>query len=792
MHAVGGFQGFGAAAARGLEGASGRSGPSSADAAERAARNGTREEPRTADEIASGIVASFRASTQRSSGTTPEARRGTVAATEQLSYLIAGQPPEVQAAVLRGAQAELAQLTRQLEHLSHEETGRAVAALTRVANSVGSDQVRLLTDTMARELPEVLASDRGRSEGRVLGAMQDAIEGGDGALLATAMARSLENDGHTELATEVHERAAESVAVVRERYSEARAEVDARNAELALVQTTWSGALDEDAQQAGMEAFLQQHEGDYAELDEATAVLAATLEGASYGMTAPAGLSEDTDRSAFVGAVAMVPELARTEAGSAVIVDAMSRSAEGRASFLDGSQRLSRIRGAVEGLGPWGRTDSGTDSDAAHDAMLMEAISVQTDAAARQGDVSSLDRMLGEFAAYTGDPELAQTAEQIQEGIAEAWAEYEEGGGIIGELDALGSLGALQSKISRTFRDVSKHYLSDRPALQGRFDSIGLSFATGSTISAFAVAAVDPGADSFLDAAGSGLKTLDTRARNRNPALDGSTRWGRVGAAAGLAGGVVNVIQDPTSVRAHLEAVADGAGLANTSRMFSSKPFMGQALKRAGVVAGAFFSAWDTLEALDRGDTYGAAAAAAPLAGMAIGAMVGPGGAAVGLVVGGVIGIGMELFRAFSMNDPTLQFEQRTQPFLMAAFESMGMSESDADQLSHRFRDANDDLVGVGPALAGLAGHLGVSSDAMLQWAAGLSDWQAKTLAKRLLRVDHESERLWEASQGAPGEGRNPRDPLSISLDHGQMEDVAGYVRNIMPPGPWSASEAGG
>jgi len=764
-----------------------RSGPVSADAAERAARSATRDQPRTSEQVAAGLLASFRAATRRASGTTAEARLATVTATEQLSHLIAGQPPEVQAAVLRGAQAELAQLTRQLEHLSREETGRAVSALTRVANSVGSDQVRLLTDTMARELPDVLASDRGRAQGRVLGAMQDAIEGGDGALLATAMARSLQDDGHAELAGEVHERAAESVAVVRERYEEARAEVDARNAELALVQTTWSGALDESAQQAGVEAFLQHHEGDYAELDEATAVLAATLEGASYGMTAPAGLGEDTERSSFVAAVALVPALARTEAGSAVVVDAMSRSAAGRESFLDGSQRLMRMRDGLADMGIGSRTAPGMDADTAHDAMLMEAISVQTDAAARQGDVSSLDRMLGDLATCTDDPAIAQTAEQIQEGIAEAWAEYEEGGGIIGELDALGSLGALQSKIGKAFKETSKHFLSDRPALKGRFESMGLSFATGSTISAFAVAAMEPGVESFLDASGSGLKTLDARARSRNPSLDGATRWGRAGAAAGLAGGVVNIIQDPTSVRAHLEAVVDGAGLANTSRMFSSKPFMGQVLKKAGVVAGVFFSAWDTLEAIDRGDAYGAAAAAAPLAGMAIGAFFGPGGAVAGLAIGGIVGVGMELFRAFSMNDPTLQFEQRTQPFLMAAFGSMGMSDAAADQLSHRFRDANDDLIGVGPALAGLAGHLGVSTDAVLHWAAGLSDWEAKTLAKRLLRVDHESERLWEASQGAPGEGRNPRDPLSVSLDQGQMEDVAGYVRNVMPPGPWSA-----
>ena len=71
------------------------------------------------------------------------------------------------------------------------------------------------------------------------------------------------------------------------------------------------------------------------------------------------------------------------------------------------------------------------------------------------------------------------------------------------------------------------------------------------------------------------------------------------------------------------------AGYANAAQMFSSKALMGQAMKKAGLVAGVFFSAWDTLDAINRGDAYGAAASAAPLAGLAIGAAVGgPVGAA--------------------------------------------------------------------------------------------------------------------------------------------------------------------
>jgi hypothetical protein len=758
---------------------------------EHAARRGSVGAAPSPDQIAASLLASFRASASTAAGGTLEARAATVAATEQLSHLVAGQPPEVQAAVLRGAQADLARLARQVEHLSHDETNRAVAALSRVAESVGSDQVRLLTDTMAQELPEVLASKRGRTEGRFLDAMQEAIEGGQGALLATAMAHSFADDGHTAIAAEVHERAGESVAAVRERYDDARAAVDARNAELAVVQTTWSATLDEDARVSGMEAFLEHHADDYTEMDAAASILASTLEGASYGITPPAGLDASSETSAFTSALLAIPDLARTEAGSAVVVDAMARSSAGRSSFLgvardrlDAAANIgNQVLEALPGFGNPPRIEGGARIDTA----VMEAIAVQTDAAARQGDLSAMDRMLGEFSSFTQDQELSRTAKEIQAGIAAEWAEFEASGGIIGDMDALGSLGSLQSSIGKVFTETSEQYLKERPELRGRFESIGLSFATGSTVSAFAALAADPDLDSFLAAGGSGAGLLDARNQRQNPDFEGPTRLGRIAAGTGFLGSGINSIQDPRSVRAHLETVVDAAGYASAAQMFSSKALMGQAMKKAGLVAGVFFSAWDTLDAINRGDAYGAAASAAPLAGLAIGAAVGgPAGAAVGLVVGGLVGVGMELFRALTTNDPIVEFEQRTQPFLEAAFTSMGVGSGQAEQLSHRFRDVNDDLIGVGPVLVGLAGQMGVPPADMVRWAGTLSDREVHDLAKQLLRVDHEGERLWEQTQRPPGVGRDPRDPMGIGLDQEALGLVSAELRRTHPDGPWS------
>ena len=139
-----------------------------------------------------------------------------------------------------------------------------------------------------------------------------------------------------------------------------------------------------------------------------------------------------------------------------------------------------------------------------------------------------------------------------------------------------------------------------------------------------------------------------------------------------------------------------------------------------------------------------------------------------------------------TMNDPIVEFEQRTQPFLEAAFTSMGVGSGQAEQLSHRFRDVNDDLVGVGPVLIGLAGQMGVPPADMVRWAGTLSDREVHDLAKQLLRVDHEGERLWEQTQRPPGEGRDPRDPMGIGLDQEALGLVSAELRRTHPDGPWS------
>lgn len=160
-------------------------------------------------------------------------------------------------------------------------------------------------------------------------------------------------------------------------------------------------------------------------------------------------------------------------------------------------------------------------------------------------------------------------------------------------------------------------------------------------------------------------------------------------------------------------------------------------------------------------------------------------GAMAGMAIGAVVGVGMELIRAFTRKDPILQFEQRTQPFLQGALQAGGMSSAEAKALSHRFRDVNDDLVGVGPVLAGLSATLGVSSPTMLDWAAGLRDGDAHRLAKFMLQVDHSGNDAWQKLQAEPNPSISPHDPLQIGLDQNRMDALAAWVQAEWPDGPW-------
>ncbi len=763
--------------------------------------NATTREPSAAQRAATALQ-ELRATTRAALGSSRDAKAATVAATEQLAALMQGQPPDVQAAILRGARAEIGQLTKQLQHLGRNETNRAISALAQVAESAGSENVALLTDTMSRSMPEVVAGDAGigrnaMPRNNILSALGDAIEGGGGALLATAMARSLEQDGHEDFALAVHKQAAASVQRVHSRWQEAKDKVDARNGELAAVSASWSGAFDEDARAAGAEAFLANHAETYEDLDKASAVLAATLEGASYGLRKPSGLDEAQDGGAFRMAMNAIPDLARTEAGSAVVVDAMARSAAGHDNFLDveRNRRSSLVRASEHQNGWLGRSLQGA-AQAHTDALdqtLLEATATQTDAATRRGDLGAVGAMLSDFAAFTDDRTLSDAAKEVQEEMQASWQEFEAGGGIIGGLDAMGSLKSLQSSIGKAFAQVGKSRLGGNPAMQARFESIGASFTVGSTISAYAALAEDPNLQSFLSAGGATAGTLDKL--NPKPSqqtadgVGGATKLGRIASGAGLVGSGLRSIQNPASVRAHLETVSSAAGFAHAGGLLGSRAVLSQAAKKAGVVAAVVFSAWDTWDAYQNGDLYGAAASAAPLVGLGIGASIGaaggPVGAMAGMAIGAVVGVGMELIRAFTRKDPILQFEQRTQPFLQGALQAGGMSSAEAKALSHRFRDVNDDLVGVGPVLAGLSATLGVSSPTMLDWAAGLRDGDAHRLAKFMLQVDHSGNDAWQKLQAEPNPSISPHDPLQIGLDQNRMDALAAWVQAEWPDGPW-------
>lgn len=202
-------------------------------------------------------------------------------------------------------------------------------------------------------------------------------------------------------------------------------------------------------------------------------------------------------------------------------------------------------------------------------------------------------------------------------------------------------------------------------------------------------------------------------------------------AASGLTPGKVDdaavVLADKTSFRAFgaaLGAVALGQSLYGLRDGADAREAMGAVVNAAGLgmsVSGMVLtngapklltrglpvvhyalSAFDTVNALKKGDELGAVAAAAPLAGALFGAAIGaatgsiaPGvGTAIGGAVGALVGVGITAVRAFTEDSPAEKFKKSTDAFLQGALREGGLSLTESEREAHRLRDVHNDSFG--------------------------------------------------------------------------------------------------
>ena len=240
-------------------------------------------------------------------------------------------------------------------------------------------------------------------------------------------------------------------------------------------------------------------------------------------------------------------------------------------------------------------------------------------------------------------------------------------------------------------------------------------------------------------------------------------------------------LRDGADAREAVGVVVNAAGLGTSVAGLVLKNGAPKVLAHGLPVVGYALSAFDTVNALTRGDEIGAVAAAAPLAGALSGAAIGAGtgsfapgiGTAVGGAIGALVGVGIVGVRSFTEDSPSEQFETSTQAFLQGALQHGGLSASHAERAAHRLRDVNDDFFGAGHGMAAIARRAGEPPEQVLMKLATLDDERLHQFVKRVLDVRDNGEQLREAQVKVAEAKAKPGTIPAFRLND---RDIAGLV----------------
>ena len=233
--------------------------------------------------------------------------------------------------------------------------------------------------------------------------------------------------------------------------------------------------------------------------------------------------------------------------------------------------------------------------------------------------------------------------------------------------------------------------------------------------------------------------------------------------------------KDGVTGREALDAVVSAAGLGTSIAATVLKTGAPSVLSKGLPVVGYALSAFDTVQAVRKGDTLGAVAAAAPLAGAAAGAAIGaasgsiaPGvGTVIGGAVGSLVGLGIGVGRMIWGEHPDEKVEKSTQSFLQGALEQSGLSPEQAERASFRLRDVNGDFFGVGRSLQQIAQRTGESPQTVLQKVASLDDQRLHDFVKKSLDIGDNGDDVRDA-ENRRSEGNDVKVP-EFKLDEAQF-----------------------
>lgn len=747
-----------------------------------------------------------------------------------LTENLAALGPDERRAYLEQAGPHLDTILANMDHLDADENAEVIAMLAGAAEYLGQDDVALLTDRVAENLPAMF-DGHNNNQYEFMDGVQAAVENGHGALFGPALADSMRRAAETEtdyykserlksISADLAYATAEGVGEVMERFEEAQADFHEKEAWINSWLANNTQLVGPDAAAAAEAAFAAEHADTYETYGSAQQNYASILEGASY-MTD--NWAEDQSahgmyqyaaqgaQDAFYHVPSLMEETrvqnpdgtwGRGTTGSDVMADAVLRETGGRTTFLGTASRL-----AEEGVfderyaEETGEANPNTWSDQLDAAMLYggvrasEALMRDSGGGLNLGGVDLAAEVMDTIGRLS--PEMQDDMEAMADDIRAFQEEFQS------------NPDATASDWANGFSTVLSGYV--RLDDSGQTDPNAPPNRRNAAISAFASSLSTIGAVSayisdedrtFGDHVSFGANLADglLGATDNGRIANGgaaTSRLGNVSKAAGRIAGGVGLIT----------SLGDVIGAENGQERFSA--FLGAGGSASYLVAGlaasgstlatsatgigtAFLAAKSLFDAgslLADGNVSGAAVAALPAIGAAIGLIGGPFGAALGLGIGTLASIGLSALGVGS-GDPNEAYEEGTEVAWNAAISVLapGVSEETRAGMAEIFRNVDDNRVGVGPVLTLFAANAGYSPEEIMTHFAELYDTRGHAYVDDLIKnnvmdVDITN---WSDIEDAR-ERRRDEDPDTeipgLHYDGSEMDSLTLYLNEIFQSG---------
>ena len=183
-------------------------------------------------------------------------------ATRILADELDALPPELRARVMREVEGAVGAMTDNLDHLDGDETAAALANLTRAGESLGRDDIALLTDVVAAHLPGTL-DEHFSNMGELSRGVEAAIADGHGALFGAALTDALHDQGELDLAGYMAGATETGIDRVVSEYEDALADFEDLEGQLANWVLNNGPLVQEEGIEAAQQAFRDEHAATY-------------------------------------------------------------------------------------------------------------------------------------------------------------------------------------------------------------------------------------------------------------------------------------------------------------------------------------------------------------------------------------------------------------------------------------------------------------------------------------------------------------------------------------------------